>query len=139
MHITTDGESYGHHHPFGDMALAYVLNKLRHDPEVRLTNYGEFLELHPPEWEVEIHENSSWSCFHGVERWRSDCGCHMRGDWQQRWRGPLRLGLDTLKERLSDKASDEQRVDNCRVPLDKRGSKTRPDCDRPSSASEARK
>ena len=75
MHIATDGESYGHHHPHGDMALAYVLDRLAQHPDVRLTNYGEFLELHPPEWEVEIHENSSWSCAHGVERWRSDCGC----------------------------------------------------------------
>ncbi len=62
MHIATDGESYGHHHAHGDMALAYVLDRLADDPDVRLTNYGEFLELHPPEWEVEIHENSSWSC-----------------------------------------------------------------------------
>ncbi|MBI1915079.1 MAG: DUF3536 domain-containing protein [Planctomycetes bacterium] len=100
MHIATDGESYGHHHPFGDMALAYVLNKVRHDPDVRLTNYGEFLELHPPQWEVEIHENSSWSCVHGIERWRSDCGCRIRGDWHQTWRDPLRQALDWLKGRL---------------------------------------
>ncbi len=100
MHIATDGESYGHHHTFGDMALAYVLDRLRKHPEVRLTNYGEFLELHPPEWEVEVHENSSWSCAHGVERWRADCGCRMRGDWQQAWRGPLRQAMDRLKTRL---------------------------------------
>jgi hypothetical protein len=100
MHIATDGESYGHHHGFGDMALAYVLDRLRQYPEVRLTNYGEFLELHPPAWEVEIHENSSWSCAHGVERWRSDCGCKMRGDWQQGWRAPMRQALDRLKGRL---------------------------------------
>ena len=79
MHIATDGESYGHHHPHGDMALAYALDRLAQHPDVRLTNYGEFLELHPPEWEVEIHENSSWSCAHGVERWRSDCGCRFAG------------------------------------------------------------
>ena len=100
MHIATDGESYGHHHPHGDMALAYVLDRLANDPEICLTNYGEFLELHPPEWEVEIHEDSSWSCAHGVERWRSDCGCKTRGDWQQRWRAPLRQALDGLKEQL---------------------------------------
>jgi alpha-amylase/alpha-mannosidase (GH57 family) len=100
VHIATDGESYGHHHPHGDMALAFALKELAQDPEVRLTNYGEYLELHPPEWEVEIHDNSSWSCVHGVERWRSDCGCRMRADWQQRWRGPLRQGLDALKVRL---------------------------------------
>jgi len=100
MHIATDGESYGHHHAHGDMALAYVLNKLAADPGVKLTNYGEFLEIHPPAWEVEIHENSSWSCIHGVERWRSDCGCRMRGEWEQRWRRPLRHALDRLKSQL---------------------------------------
>jgi hypothetical protein len=100
VHIATDGESYGHHHPFGDMALAYVLDRLRQHPDVRLTNYGEFLELHPPEWEVEVHEKSAWSCAHGVERWRADCGCRMRGDWQQKWRGPMRQALDLLKARL---------------------------------------
>ena len=57
--------------------------RLSLDPEIRLTNYGEFLELHPPEWEVEIHEKSAWSCAHGVERWNSDCGCKTRGDWHQ--------------------------------------------------------
>jgi alpha-amylase/alpha-mannosidase (GH57 family) len=100
MHIATDGESYGHHHAHGDMALAYVLNRLSQHPDVKLTNYGEFLELHPPEWEVEIHENSSWSCAHGIERWRSDCGCRFRTDWHQAWRGPLRLALDGLKVQL---------------------------------------
>jgi len=100
MHIATDGESYGHHHAHGDMALAYVLARLADDPDVRLTNYGEFLELHPPEWEVEIHDDSSWSCVHGIERWRSDCGCRMRGESEQRWRGPLRRALDGLKSQL---------------------------------------
>ncbi len=102
MHIATDGESYGHHHAHGDMALAYVLHKLSQDPHLKLTNYGEYLELHPPEWEVEIHDHSSWSCVHGVERWRSDCGCKMRSDWQQAWRGPLRQALDGLKKRLDE-------------------------------------
>ena len=94
MHIATDGESYGHHHPHGDMALAYVHFKINGDPDIKLTNYGEFLELHPPEWEVEIHENSSWSCGHGIERWRSNCGCGMGRGWHQEWRGPLRQALD---------------------------------------------
>jgi alpha-amylase/alpha-mannosidase (GH57 family) len=102
MHIATDGESYGHHHAHGDMALAFVLERLRQDPNVRLTNYGEFLELHPPQWEVEIHENSSWSCVHGVERWRSDCGCNTGRGWHQKWRQPLRQALDTLKKKLDE-------------------------------------
>jgi hypothetical protein len=100
MHIATDGESYGHHHPHGDMALAFVLYHLTRDPEVRLTNYGEFLEMHVPEWEVEIHENSSWSCEHGIERWRSNCGCNGGRGWQQEWRGPLREAFDGLKANL---------------------------------------
>ncbi len=100
MHIATDGESYGHHHPHGDMALAFVLQRLAEDPEIRLTNYGEFLELHPPEWEVEIHENSAWSCAHGLGRWSFDCGCKFRGDWHQRWREPLRKAFDGLKSQL---------------------------------------
>src|SRR5205807_1522942 len=99
-HIATDGESFGHHHAHGDMALAFVLERLRQDPNIRLTNYGEFLELHPPEWEVEIHENSSWSCVHGVERWRSDCGCNTGRGWHQKWREPLRQALDSLKQQL---------------------------------------
>src|SRR5439155_4134179 len=73
VHLATDGESYGHHHRHGDRALAYALERLAVTPGVRLTNYGEFLERHPPEWEVEVRENSSWSCDHGVERWRADC------------------------------------------------------------------
>jgi alpha-amylase/alpha-mannosidase (GH57 family) len=100
MHIATDGESYGHHHTFGDMALAFVLDRLRQHPDLRITNYGEFLEMHPPEWEVEIHENSSWSCTHGVERWRSNCGCKTRWEWQQEWRGPLRRAMEFLKGRI---------------------------------------
>ena len=110
MHIATDGESYGHHHPHGDMALAYVLERLSRDPNVKITNYGEFLELHPPRWEVEIHENSSWSCVHGVERWRSDCGCKTRGDWHQKWRGPLRAAFDGLKEQLDHLFATRGRV-----------------------------
>lgn len=98
MHIATDGETYGHHHTHGEMALAYALERLAQDPEVRLTNYGEFLELHPPAWEVEIVENTSWSCSHGVERWRSDCGCNGgEAGWHQQWRAPLRAALDELR------------------------------------------
>jgi len=74
VHIATDGESYGHHHRFGDMALAYVLEQMEAKQLARLTNYGEFLEHHPPTHEVEIVEKSSWSCVHGIDRWWSNCG-----------------------------------------------------------------
>src|SRR6202035_3130209 len=80
VHIATDGETYGHHHRYGEMALSYALPRIEADGATRLTSYGEFLARHSPEHEVEIAENSSWSCVHGVERWRSDCGCHTGGE-----------------------------------------------------------
>ncbi len=102
-HIATDGETYGHHHRFGDMALAYALDRIESEGEATLTNYGEYLELLPPAYEVEIAENTSWSCAHGVERWRSDCGCNTGGQpgWNQAWRAPLRGALDWLRDELA--------------------------------------
>jgi alpha-amylase/alpha-mannosidase (GH57 family) len=102
VHIATDGESYGHHHRGGDMALAYCLHQIEVGEDAELTNYGEFLERHPPQAEVEIFEGSSWSCVHGVERWRGDCGCHSGAHpgWSQSWRVPLREGMDWLGDQL---------------------------------------
>ncbi len=101
VHVATDGESYGHHHPHGEMALAYALRLLERDKSVRLTNYGSFLELFPPKYECEIVDNTSWSCAHGVERWRSDCGCNGgKPGWNQAWRGPLRQALDGLRDAI---------------------------------------
>lgn len=101
-HIATDGESYGHHHHHGDMALAYALGYIESGQVARLTNYGEFLDRHPPTWEADIAENTAWSCAHGVERWRSDCGCNSgRPGWRQLWRGPLRQALDDLRDAVA--------------------------------------
>jgi alpha-amylase/alpha-mannosidase (GH57 family) len=102
VHLATDGETYGHHHRFGEMALAFALHELERRGLARVTNYGEYLALHPPRWEVEIHENTSWSCAHGVERWRADCGCHngSHSGWTQQWRAPLRAALDWLQGTL---------------------------------------
>ncbi len=102
-HIATDGETYGHHHRYGEMALADCLNQIEDNGLATLTNYAQFLELHPPTWEVQIHENSSWSCVHGVERWRADCGCNTGGrpGWHQRWRKPLRDTLNWLRDQLA--------------------------------------
>lgn len=103
VHIATDGETYGHHHRYGDMALAYALHYIQSNGLAQLTNYGEYLERHPPTHEVEIFENTSWSCPHGVERWRSDCGCNTGGrpGWNQGWRAPLRKALDWLRDALT--------------------------------------
>ena len=103
VHIATDGESYGHHHRFGDMALAYALHSIEVSDGAELTNYGEYLELYPPTHEVEIFENTSWSCVHGVERWRANCGCRTgtHPEWNQQWRGPLREAMDWLRDQLA--------------------------------------
>jgi hypothetical protein len=95
----TDGESFGHHHKFGEMAIAYGLKKIEDERLATLTNYGEFLARFGSRWEVDLHEASSWSCPHGVERWRADCGCHIHYDakWDQKWRGFLREAFDQLK------------------------------------------
>jgi alpha-amylase/alpha-mannosidase (GH57 family) len=100
VNIATDGETYGHHHRFGEMALAYALQLIETQPGVKLTNYGEFLAKNPPAHEVEIVERTAWSCSHGVERWRSDCGCNAGGGagWNQQWRTPLRDALDWLRD-----------------------------------------
>ncbi len=111
VHVATDGESYGHHHMHGEMALAYALRLLEQDKNVRLANYGSFLEQFPPEFECEINDNTSWSCVHGIERWRSDCGCNGgKPGWNQAWRKPLRTALDELRDALiplTDRAGKE--------------------------------
>jgi alpha-amylase/alpha-mannosidase (GH57 family) len=99
--VATDGESYGHHHKHGEMALSWAIRLLEQDKTVRLTNYASFLEQFPPEWECEIVDDSSWSCAHGVERWRSNCGCNTHSGWSQEWRAPLREALDELRDAIA--------------------------------------
>ena len=103
VHIATDGESYGHHHRYGDMALAFGINYIENNSDAILTNYGEYIEKCGEIGECEIVENSSWSCMHGIERWRSDCGCSSGGlpGWNQQWREPLREALDWLRDEVN--------------------------------------
>ncbi|MDO8617075.1 MAG: DUF3536 domain-containing protein [Dehalococcoidia bacterium] len=110
VHIATDGESYGHHHRHGDMALAAALERLEQSG-IALTNYGEYLERHPAQHEVEVFENTSWSCGHGVERWRGDCGCNTGGrpEWHQAWRAPLREALDQLRDQAAPRFEEKAR------------------------------
>ncbi|MEW6173623.1 MAG: DUF3536 domain-containing protein [Bacillota bacterium] len=105
VNIATDGETYGHHHRHGDMALAYALDYIEKNKLARLTNYAEYLERNPPTHEVEIIENTSWSCAHGTERWRNNCGCNsgVRPGWSQAWRAPLREALNWLRDTLIPK------------------------------------
>jgi hypothetical protein len=108
IHIATDGETYGHHKKFGDMALAYALKEGLPSREFEIINYGAFLKRVPPVYEVEIDEGpkgegTSWSCMHGVGRWKEDCGCSTGGreGWNQKWRKPLREALDFLRDELA--------------------------------------
>ncbi len=98
--VATDGETYGHHHPFGEMALSAALHRIESEAMVRVTNFGAYLVAHPPTVQVEIRENTSWSCVHGIERWQADCGCNTGKGWHQRWRTPLREGIRWLKTEL---------------------------------------
>lgn len=104
INIATDGESYGHHTKFGDMALSYAVKLKVKDSGFVITNYAEYLEKYRSDWEVEIKPVSSWSCFHGVGRWSDDCGCSTGGHagWNQKWRKPLREALDFLRDEMAD-------------------------------------
>jgi hypothetical protein len=105
-HVATDGETYGHHHRYGDMALAWALTSIERGEltGARLTVYEEFRARFPATWEVEIRDLTAWSCAHGVDRWREDCGCNSGGNpgWGQHWRRPLRDALDWLRDRAAD-------------------------------------
>ncbi len=108
LNVATDGENYGHHHKFGELGLAYALNAIIPQSGFSLTNYAAFLEMAPPRLRVELEvgpkkEGSSWSCAHGVGRWKEDCGCSTGGPgtWNQRWRAPLREAFDFLNDRLA--------------------------------------
>jgi alpha-amylase/alpha-mannosidase (GH57 family) len=130
LSVVSDGETYGHHHRFADMALAYALYDIQETRQATITIFGEYLARHPPTYLVEIKEDTSWSCPHGIERWRSDCGCCTRGTTvsdtdayprktpaasgsaparpgtcnfpgHQKWRAPFREAMDRLRDDLA--------------------------------------
>jgi len=103
VHVATDGETYGHHHRFGNMALSYGMHHIESHHLGRMVVLSYYLQQYPPTHEVRIKERSSWSCAHGVERWRSDCGCCIGGHaWNQKWRKALRESMDWLRDQLAD-------------------------------------
>ncbi len=101
--VAVDGETFGHHHRFGEMALAFAVGALRQDPDVTICGPAAFRERVPVTDEVDIVAETSWSCPHGIERWRHDCGCHTGGEtgWTQAWRSPLRQAIDWLRDELA--------------------------------------
>ncbi len=117
LHTATDGEIYGHHEPYGDMALAALIKKVQDRKDFTFTNYTAYLVDHPAkEWAVlhdgEEGKGTSWSCSHGVSRWYKDCGCHTGGDdsWNQAWRTPLRSAFDNLSKELDIRFVAETRA-----------------------------
>ena len=103
VNVATDGESYGHHFKFGDMALAAAFEELERDPSAQIVNYGWFLSSFPVVAEVEVLERTAWSCAHGLGRWSDDCGCHLGGEpgWTQKWRAPMRKALEYVRDGLA--------------------------------------
>jgi alpha-amylase/alpha-mannosidase (GH57 family) len=96
--LATDGETFGHHHRGGDVTLARAIARMAARADVRVHNFSSLLEVLPPERDAELVAPSAWSCAHGVERWRSDCGCKLDpgAGTTQAWRGPLRRALTWL-------------------------------------------
>jgi hypothetical protein len=96
--IAVDGETFGHHHKGGDTTLATVLQRLQRSSKVVVTHFAAVLGAHPPAITVDLVEPTSWSCSHGIERWRAACGCRIHFDRpsQQEWRAPLRAAVDWL-------------------------------------------
>ena len=107
MNVALDGETFGHHHQYSDMCLAFLAKYELLRRNVKIVNYGYYLELCPPKDEVQIKpgtngEGTSWSCAHGVSRWRDDCGCTTgRMDFHQKWRRPFRQALRSLRDVLT--------------------------------------
>jgi len=102
LSAATDGETYGHHHRFGEMALARLVLDLAATRSVEVENFASYLAKHPATEDVEIVTPSAWSCAHGVERWRSNCSCRMRGGTNQEWRTPLRDAIASLADGLHE-------------------------------------
>ena len=102
LNIATDGESYGHHEAFADMCLSRFFTDGEKENDIVFTNYEHYLSIKPPKEEVVLHLGAnglgtSWSCSHGVERWRADCGCGKENGLSLSWRKPLREAFDILR------------------------------------------
>ena len=105
--IATDGETFGHHRTFAEMALARAIGRLRQQPGVRVENFASVLARAPARVSARVVEDSSWSCPHGIERWRSDCGCRATPGTSQAWRRSLRTALNWLARELDARFEEE--------------------------------
>ncbi len=90
----SDGELYGHHQPFRDMFLSHLLDGAVEERGILRSYPAAWLRDHPLEQTAEIVENTSWSCHHGIERWRDVCGDAPDATWKK----PLREFLTQLSQ-----------------------------------------
>ena len=90
--VASDGELYGHHQPFRDKFLAYLMDGALSSYPIERTFPALWLRQHPPTQEITILPNTSWSCHHGVTRWMDSCGCTT----ENHWKAPLRRALDLI-------------------------------------------
>lgn len=102
--IATDGETFGHHKKFGDMALAACFKYLKEN-NIEFKSYSECFEEANPIYEMRLNENTSWSCAHGIGRWKEDCSCNCGAfpGGNQRWRKFLREAMDFIRDELNKK------------------------------------
>jgi hypothetical protein len=87
--LATDGETFGHHKRSGAAELARAIMALQRRDDIVITNLTDYLATHPAVGTFVIDAPSAWSCPHGVERWRSNCGCRTDANTSQEWRTPL--------------------------------------------------
>jgi len=106
--IAVDGETFGHHKKFTERTIAFLLDEYAMNRGYKIVNFSEYLSYYKPEYEVlpdngPRNEGTSWSCIHGVGRWKRNCGCITGGNpgWNQRWRRHLRDSLNILNAKLS--------------------------------------
>jgi alpha-amylase/alpha-mannosidase (GH57 family) len=95
--IATDGELYGHHLMYREKFLAHLTEVSAASRGFEVTGLGRYLAAHPPRREVALAERTSWSCHHGVQRWRGDCECV---DGNGEWKWYLRQALTALAARI---------------------------------------
>ncbi len=101
LSIASDGENYGHHLKNANAGLSNLIDKIAGEKKFRITNFAAFLEDNSPKFEIEIISPSSWSCPHGVGRWKDDCGCRINPQFKsQLWRKHLRESLDKLSLKI---------------------------------------
>jgi hypothetical protein len=96
--LASDGELYGHHQPFRDKFLAHLLDGASSSRGIEPTYPGRWLQDHPVTNVARIRENTSWSCSHGIDRWREACGCSANSGWKS----AFYAGLKTLARAIDN-------------------------------------